>query len=398
VAPDEDDADIISSIGSDTGGSSNLGFPGRKEVHVGQVDLKSQIWSKLDEESASQEGSATTVSLTSQSVVTDNGKATSRLDCPLADVIETTDDKNDIAKGDGVVYHLTFYSRKIGLQFQKVTPKSSAGGALTEAMTADLWGNNLDGSQTALELRRIAKMTRRAKGFDRGESDNGYITEKPIHAVLVCGFHGFDDTANHTRPRLGARLVAVDGVSVEKGKWTFESIHKAIQARGRPLTLSFRNDFLTMEQRAILTRAVEDINASVSPLKRVIQYRKAYLDRSEGLSCATEQSLESEQSLNDSFGLLNARAYFEDDDSFSSSYYHRNFSANNSVATHNDLRSFSEVGSSVFSTNIGPLLSNLMSNISSPISKVRVKPPYLSRTGKSLENMAGHHDFQSSLL
>jgi len=391
---------IISSIGLDTVEGSKLGFSSREEADVRKADQRCQkIWSKLDEESESRECSATTVSLTSQSVVTDNGRATSRLDCPLADIIETTNDKDNIAKRDGVVYHLTFYSRKIGLQFQKVIPNSSAGGVLTEAMTADLGGDNLDGSQTTSELRRIAEMTKRAKGFDNDVSDNGCRMKKPLDAVLVCGFHGFDDSANHTRPRLGARLVAFDGVSVEKGKWTFESIRKAIQARGRPLTLSFRNDFLTMEQRFTLTRAVEEINASASPLKRVIQYRKANIDSSEGFSCVTEQSFESEQSFNDSFGLLNARAYFEDDDSFSSGYYDRHVSAKTSVATPNGARAFSEAGSSVFSTNIGPLLSNLMSNISSPISKVKTKPPsYLSRSGKSLRNMSGHHDFQSSLL
>ena len=68
--------------------------------------------------------------------------------------------------------------------------------------------------------------------------------------------------------RRTARLVAFDGIPVEVGKWTFESIRKSIQARGRPLTLSFRNDFLTSKQREILTKAVEKICGKKNRLGR----------------------------------------------------------------------------------------------------------------------------------
>ena len=40
----------------------------------------------------------------------------------------------------------------------------------------------------------------------------------PVDAVLVCGFNGFDESGSNVRPKLGARLVAFDGVSVKIGK------------------------------------------------------------------------------------------------------------------------------------------------------------------------------------
>mmetsp|Transcript_20589 Transcript_20589/g.31186 ORF Transcript_20589/g.31186 Transcript_20589/m.31186 type:complete len:557 (+) Transcript_20589:226-1896(+) len=407
IAYDEDDnsedeiESVISSVGAELGDGSTQGTPFRTDLETEQGDKKRQIWSKLDMESGSREGSTTTISLTSQSVVTENGQATSRLACPLADVIETNNAKNEeVNQDDGMVYHLTFYSRKIGLQFQKVAP-ASVNGALTEAMTADLGGASSDGNQTASELRRIAEMTRRAKGFDKDGSDNECIVAKPLDAVLVCGFHGFDDVANHTRPRLGARLVAFDGVSVEFGKWTFESIRKAIQARGRPLTLSFRNDFLTTEQRKVLTRAVEEVDAAVPPLKRTIQYKTANTPTSVSSSQSCRSRISSSEQLDtDGIGPLNARSYNEDDDSISSGYRYHHFSTNTSIATQNDPRSFSSAGSSVFSASlVGPLVSNLMQRLPlSQESEPNSKPSYLSRTGESLEKMAGHHDFQNSLL
>lgn len=394
---EEEIGSAISSVGADLGEGSTHGTPLREDLENDHSDIKRQIWSRLDMESESREGSTTSISLTARSVVTENGQATSQLACPLADVVETSNAKNEEGKKeDTTIYHLTFYSRKIGLQFQKVPP-ALVNGVLTEAMTTDLVEASSDGSQTASELRRIADMTRRAKGFDISENENECRTAKPLDTVLVCGFHGFDDESNHTRPRLGARLVAFDGISVELGKWTFESIRKAIQARGRPLTLSFRNDFLTTEQRKVLTRAIEEVDSALPPLKRTIQYKTANTPTSVSSTQSGRSRRSSSEHIDtDGLGPLNARAS-NDDDSLSSSNLHH-FSANTSIATHNDPRSFSSAGSSVFSASlVGPLISNLMQRLP-PAQESDSKPDYLSRTGESLEKLTGHHDFQNSLL
>ena len=48
----------------------------------------------------------------------------------------------------------------------------------------------------------------------------------------------------------------------------------AIKSRGRPLTLSFRNDFLTTEQRETLTKAVKDVDAKRDPVHPIIKYER----------------------------------------------------------------------------------------------------------------------------
>ena len=395
----------LSSVGADLGEGSSLGTTDMKERPI-FPDMDSDVDSiaterqhpllaldEQDDDSMNERGT-TALSEASKSMFTDNGQATSRLECPLADVIETGETAEDVAKEDGKVYHLTFYSRKIGIQFQKVPPASFANGVLTEAMTADLAGGN-NVANTAAELRRIAAMTRRARGYqDDGENNTACAVATPIDAVLVCGFHGFDDTANHTRPNLGARLVAFDGVSVELGKWTFESIRKAIQARGRPLTLSFRNDFLTTQQRSILTKAVSEVDAAVPPPKRTIQYRISNAPKS---LRSTQQAHSRASSVNDSFDDMRSK-HDEDSVSTSSNYRYQTFSAASSVTTGtHDIRSFSEAGaSSVFSSSLGPLMANLMNKASKTDADGR--PHYMNRGGGSLENMASHHDFQSNLL
>ena len=222
----------------------------------------------------------------SSKLVTENGHATSRLICPLADVVDVSGrsnySTNDVGsveyKGneDLRVQHLTFYSQKIGIQFQKASPApTKSRGLLTDAVTADLV-EKVDGSdKTAAELRSIASIASLASGgIVQPRKDSKSSTSVPEDIVLVCGFEGFDDSGANQRPKLGARLIAFDGISVEVGKWTFEKIRKAIKSRGRPLTLSFRNDFLTTEQRTILTKAVKDVDAKRDPVHRVSKYER----------------------------------------------------------------------------------------------------------------------------
>lgn len=376
-------------------------------VASGEEERKHPIL-QLDEE-VDADGAApnlcasSTQSESSKSVITDNGNATSRLVCPLADVVGTNK-KKEVDPGvlqDGQVYHLTFYSRKIGIQFQKVPAGSSSRGLLTEAMTTDLpTADSSSGGSTSADLRRIAAISKMANSSSSTQkSDEVCQVATPVDAVLVCGFHGFVDQANHTRPKLGARLVAFDGVSVEVGRWTFDSVRKAIQARGRPLTLSFRNDFLTTKQRAILTKAVADVEKAIPLPRRTIQYKQQSLrppSTEPGESVISSQSHETEQFVNDACPL-------DDDDlsvSVASSTFPCTFgrSSSQSVGSYQNFRSFSDAGSSSVFSSTSALVGNLMNGLAKKKSSTGGVPKYLRSDAASLEGAPHHQDFTSSLL
>ena len=344
----------------------------------------------------------------SKSVITLNGHATSKLSCPLTDVIDPRYGQRDpktSGNNELQVYHLTFYSRKIGLQFQKIPPPpAKPKGLLTEAMTADLVGVAEGGGKTAAELRRIAAFSSRAKSNDSKNQDMYCNIVTPVDAVIVCGFHGFDDSGSNVRPKLGARLVAFDGVSVELGKWTFDSIRKAIQARARPLTLSFRNDFLTTEQRKILTRAAREVNEALPPTQPIIDYQPPL--RTPSPSVHSAQSGETPNHYNNAVTnvAVPLTPYAADDEysqSATGSDYRQtimpqSFSATRSVSSsgNGNAYSFSDTGSSssVLSA-VAPLVTNLLRSRKEPFT-----PDYLRREPESVENTPQHQDFKSELL
>ena len=257
--------------------------------------------------------------------------------------------------------------------------------------------------RTATELRRIADISRRAKSTpdNRGDEDELEVAT-PEDTVLVCGLHGFDDLSNHARPKLGARLVAFDGVSVEIGKWTFDSIRKAIQVRGRPLTLSFRNDFLTMKQRSILTKAMAEVDSAVLPPRATIEYSR--VDRvipldPERLPSDSSASHETDRFIND-----NADTDDYDDDmsvsaaSSNNRYYGKSFSNPGSTNSGN-FRSFSETGaSSVISSTLGPLMANLMTGLAAKSENKMPETSYLEGGGEAVDNIREFKDFKASLL
>jgi hypothetical protein len=365
---------------------------------------------------------ASTQSASSKSVITDNGQATSRLVCPLADVRETSNIGGSLETNeDFQVYHLSFYTQKIGIQFQKAPPApTKPKGLLTDAMTADLTGDKNGSGKTATELKNIAAISSLANsGQDVYGQDICQIAS-PKDVVLICGFQGFDDSGKNQRPNLGAQLVAFDGISVEIGPWTFDSIRKAIKARGRPLTLSFRNDFLTSDQRAVLTKAVSEMEASAPPPRRTIQYRTQERPPSTTPSLNSAISHESDNFVNDvdnrttqseetdlsayASSTVNSHCFPKRTLSSHSLSTHqsqyRRPSASNSVSTHqsNNFRSFSEAGtSSVISTTFAPLMANLMKNVSARRGE-EFTPDYLRRDQGSLEQTPQHQDFQSNLL
>ena len=360
-------------------------------------------------------------STASKSVVTDNGQATSRLSCPLADVVPThaTTAQNGGTEQETEVYHLTFYSRKIGIQFQKAPPApTKPKGLLTDALTADLKGESDGSDKTAAELRNIAAFSSLAAGRD-GKNKEVCPLAMPQDIVLVCGFDGFDESGNNQRPKLGARLVAFDGVSVEVGHWTFDSIRKAIKARGRPLTMSFRNDFLTTEQRAVLTKAVMEVDVkSRSGSSRSLQHGRPPVtatpsyDRYESFSktpevdlsamaqekndCCSEKLAAASQSVSTHYGRLRRMS----SGSHSTTQTKKGYSSNP--------RSFSDVGSTTSSmaSNFAPLVATLVQGVSdrkraeprAPAAKPSFTPQYLRRTEDSLEDTPQHQDFQSNLL
>ncbi|KAL3922073.1 MAG: hypothetical protein SGILL_002403 [Bacillariaceae sp.] len=360
--------------------------------------------------------------------ITKNGRATTRLECPLADVVDTnTRSKspfNTEPNEELQVQHLTFYSKKIGIQFQKAPPAPvKPRGLLTEALTADLIGEPNGSRKSAAQLRSVASIASLANGSETNQGIDHCPLALPDDIVLVCGFEGFDDSGTNQRPKLGARLVAFDGVSVEVGKWTFDSIRKAIKMRGRPLTLSFRNDFLTTEQRAVLTKAVMDVDAK-RPTPRVVSDH----DRSAFASLSAHTTLSHETGVfansfhnrhqvhrrGDSVdGRNQGWSNYEppsSNSSLSSGYREtpvRRLSST-SVSTHqshNNFRSFSDAGSSVVSASLAPLMANLLKGVSSSSSEhgrdskqQRFEPDYLRREPKRLDQTPQHLDFQSNLL
>lgn len=333
-------------------------------------------------------------SVQSSSIKQSSAICTSRLECQLADVVDTNTVGALSSETEGnSTYHLTFYSKKIGIQFQKVPPPPSRPrGLLTDAIKSDLNDVDAGSDKNAAELQRIAAISSWAKDDSRKKETTCQVAS-PVDAVLVCGFHGFDDSGSNIRPRLGARLVAFDGVSVEVGRWTFESIRKSIQARSRPLTLSFRNDFLTAEQRVILTKAVQDVGAIPRPPSKAIR-------DSLGLS-ASNISNDSEIFVNNMYEPATPSGL--DDGSVSTgseSRYvtmPRSFSGTRSVASRGSgkYRSFSEAGSSTSSmlSSVAPLVSSLLKGKREPFT-----PEYLRRAPASVEDTPEHQDFQSELL
>lgn len=88
---------------------------------------------------------------------------------------------------------------------------------------------------------------------DKSQSSNQNFIEKlvfrkvPKDVFIVMGFQDFD-TCSERRPLLGARLVAVDSLSLEHGDWDLSGVVKTIRSRDGPVSLTFRNDCLEDSQ------------------------------------------------------------------------------------------------------------------------------------------------------
>ena len=318
-------------------------------------------------------------------LVTDNGKATSKLVCPLKDVQQSSPASK---QGRGQVYSLTFYTPKIGLQFQKVPSNSRQSGLLSEAMTADVSEKNGESavatSRTEAELRLIASLSNphnAPKGNDHLK-DQSCPVLLPKHNVLVCGFNGFDNTSGNRKPSLGARLVGFDGMSIERGPWTFEAVRRGIKARGRPLTLTFRDDHLTTEQRAILTKAAHDVEQTTNQPPR----HHGHFNVPATINAITKSAnfIAKSPSFSDV-----SRDVQSHDDSTTITDYSR---------SSENWRTFSDNGSSsAFSSRFSPLVAGLMTGYKKK-GEAPFTPEYFRRSTDSLNSTPHHRQFKAGLL
>lgn len=283
-------------------------------------------------------------------------------------------------KSSGRVYSLTFYSSKIGLQFQNVPTDLKNSGILNDAINVDEHGTTItsDQAETEAELDLVKSLSQDTDSSQQvtPAQNRRYLNLRPKHQVLVCGFNGFDAGANNNRkPSLGARLVGYNGVSLEHGPWTFEAVAKVIREQGRPLTLTFRDDNLNMEQQAILDKAAKD----------VLQFSRQSVQQARiPITINTNSRLS-----NGSLRNLSRESSNVDDNTTISDYsrYSDNW------------KSFSEVGSpSIQSSN---LLSKLVPGLSRKEKKkndVHYTPEYFRRSTETLESTPRHKEFKSNLL
>lgn len=310
------------------------------------------------------------------------GCATTTLQCPLLDDTILHDNLSHQKRDDGDILHITFTSRKIGIQFQKVRiskmPSASVTGSfgtITEDIRVSERHSNqrpktnsnstvvsTDSSKqrfykTLMDLKAVASFASRGDRLNLANRQDESIlcqVPQPIDAVLVCGFCGFDEVA-HPKPSIGSRLIAFDGISIEVGRWTFDSVRMAIQARKRPLTLSFRNDPLTKEQREIIIRAAQEMKNSSDSIasSKIINSCNNYLQPitedwfpPPPLDITTEQNFRG--------GSSSSCSKHADGD-------YSTIGSNRSVS------SFSDAGtatSSIVSLAVGPLVASILSGLS----------------------------------
>ena len=171
------------------------------------------------------------------SFVTDDGVATVRYSPALVH-----DERTLVRKAHD--YGLTFpQGTKIGLQFHKVLleEEKSQRGLLNDAIQDTAEYNVTPSKELPFSMHF---------NFDsfRGKHhDEDYM-------YLVCGHYGFDRDLN-TQPALGARLVKVNGESVQH--MALDKIKAAIKCTKREFfSLTFRNEMLSPKQKDMLDSAI----------------------------------------------------------------------------------------------------------------------------------------------
>lgn len=194
------------------------------------------LQSPIMEEELSVTSSASSVS-TSPSFVTDEGIATVRYS--PARVEDEKMHNRQISHEQ----HLKFpQGTKIGLQFYKVQLEKAQRGILNDAI------------QNSTPTENALLPSKDTSAFSMNFNLNALRGNHHDYAYLVCGHYGFDSDLN-MQPMLGARLVKVNGESVEK--MTLDNIKAAIRCtKCEFFTLTFCNAMLTGKQKEILDNAV----------------------------------------------------------------------------------------------------------------------------------------------
>jgi len=314
--------------------------------------------------------------------ISEAGCATATLHCPLAE--GSTRNNND----DDVV-HITFYTRKIGIQFQKIPLAPIKKSASTSRISEDIRISEQDNSQSKNSRKFRSIMDLKAvAAFSNGEKPKKIKNEpycqvpQPIDAVFVCGFCGFDEDQHRSKPKIGSRLIAFDGISIEVGKWTFDSVRKAIHAREkRPLTLSFRNDVLTREQRDIIIKAATEIGDNASLTSSKIWNTLQPITEDWFFTAPLPSMITTGKS---------------DSSSFPGDY---------STVGSRSVSSFSDAGASTATSivsSVRPLVASILSGLSSTASAGAERPKfqYLERDSRTRSDDSNSHqlDFQAGLL
>ena len=217
--------------------------------------------------------------------------------------------------------------------------------------------------------------------------------------------------------------MAFDGISVELGSWTFDSIRRGIQARSRPITLSFRNDPLSIQQREILTKAVAELNNSVPSVPRpMLPHRKSQASHVR----TVEDDISSVGTFRSNFSSLMPEhppspggESFVSSSSAASSFIGRLHQVHAAAgfgdteasghAEESSYQSFRDIGSarhggggeasSVISTGSArSRASGFFSGITGKSNQDEKKPKFMTQESGSLNDHQDHRDFQASLL
>ncbi|KAK1747506.1 ataxin-2-like protein [Skeletonema marinoi] len=154
-----------------------------------------------------------------RSKVTDNGHATTQLVKAPQDA-RSEPSSTTPTDGDGGVYHITFYRKRLGLQFQKVPNEmGTTTGLLSNVlMTAD----GLDAPETtATELQRIASLSQHSKKRGGNSEMESILPVSPVDAVIVCGLLGL-----MAQVEASARKLVLDLLPLTAFQWKSDDILK----------------------------------------------------------------------------------------------------------------------------------------------------------------------------
>eukprot|EP00586_Coscinodiscus_wailesii_P000298 CAMPEP_0172484990 /NCGR_PEP_ID=MMETSP1066-20121228/12699_1 /TAXON_ID=671091 /ORGANISM="Coscinodiscus wailesii, Strain CCMP2513" /LENGTH=483 /DNA_ID=CAMNT_0013249865 /DNA_START=158 /DNA_END=1609 /DNA_ORIENTATION=+ len=143
--------------------------------------------------------------------------------------------------------HVAIFSQ-IGLQFQKI-PRPGGQAVLERhgILNNEIMGND----NNHIAVNQIMHKSERLCQKEQVEEGD----------FVVCGFKGFDDV-RHTRPTIGAKLIAINDERLESNCFSAEEMCAKIAklvAKEKPIAFKFRNDALNQQQTQILNMGTEGV-------------------------------------------------------------------------------------------------------------------------------------------